>query len=53
MTYYFQGSEKGRDEEVVFFSGEADQRAAADYKCMKMSAENQVYGVLGTPIMMQ
>jgi hypothetical protein len=33
---------------VVFFSGEADQGAAADCKRMRMPAEDQVYGALGT-----
>jgi hypothetical protein len=29
---YFQGIEKGRDEEVVFFPGDTDQGDATDHK---------------------
>jgi hypothetical protein len=37
---------------VVFFPGEADQRAAVDCKRMKMSAGGQLHGTLGASIVM-
>jgi hypothetical protein len=49
---YFQGAEQGGDEEVIFFSGEADQGAAADCKPMKMPVGVQLHGVLGASVVM-
>jgi hypothetical protein len=48
---YFQ-RKKGRDDEVVFFSGDVDQGAATYHKRMKIQMENLMCGALGSSIML-
>jgi hypothetical protein len=40
MADYFQRIKDGRDEDVVFFPEDADQRAATDHKWLKSKMEN-------------